>query len=67
MVFDQLSGENPISPTPVGGKGVCWLVDTAEGKRMILQTEDGPQEVDSLNQLIDTLALRPCRLETTRS
>ncbi|SPF35329.1 hypothetical protein SBA4_1630017 [Candidatus Sulfopaludibacter sp. SbA4] len=54
-VFDRLSGENPASATPAGGEGVCWLTQTAEGKRMILQTEEGPQEVHSLNQLIDTL------------
>jgi hypothetical protein len=54
-VFDRLSEENPTSAVPAGGKGVCWLANTPEGKRMILQTEDGPQEVDSLNQLIDTL------------
>jgi hypothetical protein len=41
--------------SPAGGTGVCWLANTPEGKRMILQTEDGPQEVDTLNQLIDTL------------
>ena len=54
-VFDRLSEENPTSAAPAGGKGICSLANTPEGKRMILQTEDGLQEVDSLNQLIDTL------------
>jgi len=54
-VFDRLSEEHPTSAAPAGGKGVCWLAHTAQGKRVILQTQDGPQEVDSLNQLIDAL------------
>jgi hypothetical protein len=58
-VFDRLSEENPAPAVPdgsaPGSKGVCWFANTAEGKRMILQTEDGPQEMHSLNRLIDTL------------